>query len=368
MKRALLYFAICIFSVIANANPRLDQANQYYQQQQYQKALPLYQSLAELGSKIAQTRLAKLYMLGQGVDKDYRQAAKWLEKANAQQAPEAAFLYAKLLLNGKGVKQSVPQAVKWFKQSANAGFADAQHALSVLYVRGIGVPQDYALAAKWSEKAAQAGNAEAAYNLAKQYEAGAGVTRSESRAKYWYTQSANKGFTLSQFELGKRYLKNDTTTDGRIAEPDYAAAKKWLIQAADKQHAPAQFALARLYKDPRANMADYAAAKARYEQVMQEVYGKKNQMQYESAFFLGGMYRYGVGTEKDLVKAYVYFQLAKETVAEAATIAGPAKIGRNNIGAVEDNIKLIEKALSSAELVQAKTALADWRKQHQRQR
>ena len=79
---------------------------------------------AEQGNAQAQAKLASLYVLGRdGVEKDEKLAAEWMEKA------------------------------------ANQGVVDAQVVMGAFYDRGLGVVSDRDKATQWYEKAAAKGHA-----------------------------------------------------------------------------------------------------------------------------------------------------------------------------------------------------------------
>lgn len=78
---------------------------------------------AEQGNAKAQAKLGALYLLGrEGVEKDEKLAAEWMEKA------------------------------------ANQGIVDAQVVMGALYDRGLGVVSDRDKASQWYEKAAAKGH------------------------------------------------------------------------------------------------------------------------------------------------------------------------------------------------------------------
>lgn len=78
---------------------------------------------AEQGNAMAQAKLASLYLLGRdGVEKDEKLAAEWMEKA------------------------------------ANQGIVDAQVVMGAFYDRGLGVVGDRDKATQWYEKAAAKGH------------------------------------------------------------------------------------------------------------------------------------------------------------------------------------------------------------------
>lgn len=88
-------------------------------------------SRAHDGDARAQLRVGLLYLRGEGVPQDYREARFWIEKA------------------------------------ARQGLADAQTRLGTLYRDGTGSAPDPELARQWLEKAAGQGHAEAQIRLAR---------------------------------------------------------------------------------------------------------------------------------------------------------------------------------------------------------
>jgi hypothetical protein len=79
--------------------------------------------LAERGDAQAQAKLASQYLLGRdGIEKDEKKAAEWMEKA------------------------------------ANQGLIDAQVAIAAMYDRGLGVTADRDKSTHWYEKAAAQGH------------------------------------------------------------------------------------------------------------------------------------------------------------------------------------------------------------------
>jgi TPR repeat protein len=58
-----------------------------------------------------------------------------------------------LYYKGEGVTRDYAEAAKWYRKAANQGDADAQTILGSMYGEGKGVPMWYSLAAAQSEKA-----------------------------------------------------------------------------------------------------------------------------------------------------------------------------------------------------------------------
>ena len=67
------------------------------------------------------TWLAVMYIEGTGVVKDYPQACKLLEKAAAQQLPEAMGMLAQNVASGRGTEQSWMRARELYKRAVQLG-------------------------------------------------------------------------------------------------------------------------------------------------------------------------------------------------------------------------------------------------------
>ncbi|MDO9914553.1 sel1 repeat family protein, partial [Glaesserella parasuis] len=89
LSTLLLSFAIAGNVYAETAAEKFNSAVQYYKQQNYQAAFPMFKELAEQGIALAQFNLGLMYSKGRGVNQDYHQAVKWYQKA-AEQGEAAA--------------------------------------------------------------------------------------------------------------------------------------------------------------------------------------------------------------------------------------------------------------------------------------
>ena len=80
--------------------------------------------------------------------------------------PESQNRLADMYHSGEGVEQDYKEAAKWYEKAAFQGHAEAQDSLAVMYSKGLGLEQNYEKAAEWYEKAAKQGIPRAQYNLA----------------------------------------------------------------------------------------------------------------------------------------------------------------------------------------------------------
>ena len=84
MRRIVLAICIIVSAFSLSAQDTLEQAIQYYDNKEYDKAVPMFQRLAQGGDARAQNNLGVCYEEGQGVAQDYTQAVYWYRKSAEQ--------------------------------------------------------------------------------------------------------------------------------------------------------------------------------------------------------------------------------------------------------------------------------------------
>jgi hypothetical protein len=153
-----------------------------------EKHLAWYAKASKLGKTKAQLALAKLYLRGKGVDRDFAKAAALFRDAAARgRDPDAQYALAVMLERGMGTVKNQREALNWYRRAAKTGHSRALLNLGFAYVRGVGVPQDYKKAREYFELAAAKNLAEAQYNLGLIYEHGLGIKKDVPMAFKWYS-------------------------------------------------------------------------------------------------------------------------------------------------------------------------------------
>jgi hypothetical protein len=150
-------------------------------------------NLAKQGNADAQNRLGRMYYDGEGVAKNYEEAARWLRQAAQQGLASAQFDLGDMYCDGLGVDKDYAQAVSWIRKAAEQGLPVAQNHLGTMYDEGLGVAQSYEESVKWYRKAAEQGDADGQYNLGCMYESGHGVILDYDEAIKWYQLAAENG-------------------------------------------------------------------------------------------------------------------------------------------------------------------------------
>ena len=72
--------------------------------------------------------------------------------------------------DGEGVKRDYNQAAHWYQLAAKQGVAIAQHSLAEMYHYGIGLPQNHDEALKWYRLAAEKRYVLSEFALGEMYE------------------------------------------------------------------------------------------------------------------------------------------------------------------------------------------------------
>jgi uncharacterized protein len=191
--------AILTASIVCPSSARagLDEAKAAYLRKDYVTAAKELRPLAEKGNVRAQTTLGWMYSEGLGVEKDYKEAMKWLLKAAAVDgSPDAAKAQHNLGVmyeNGLGVAIDSTRSAYWYQKGAQNGDASAQCNLGTLYLEGKGVERNYSQAVQWLTKAAEQGDTEAYANLGKVYFEGLGVQKNWALSYFFLYMAANYG-------------------------------------------------------------------------------------------------------------------------------------------------------------------------------
>lgn len=103
------------------AEPSFEAAKAAYERGNFATAARLSKPLAEKGDALSQIALGFLYFSGQGMPKDYVEAALWYRKAADQGNASGQHSLGKMYAAGLGVKHDVVLAYKWFNLAVKNG-------------------------------------------------------------------------------------------------------------------------------------------------------------------------------------------------------------------------------------------------------
>ena len=216
--------------VAGSGNQELDRQGDTSEQSVILTPLQKLTTLASSGNARAQHDLGLKYIEGNGVARDTKLGAGWLEKSANSGMPNAQYHIGALYQKGRGVSSSMESAFQWYLKAARQGHVEAQYSLGTLYVEGKGTKRNYEEAERWFTRASTAGFAEAHYSLGMIHENGWGVERDQRRAAGYYRSalaagSARAAGKLTRLEPALKELSasNNTAlleTDVTPAGPD----------------------------------------------------------------------------------------------------------------------------------------------------
>lgn len=134
--------------------------------------------------------LAYLYHRGDGVPKDLAEARRlyiMADKVDNTPWNNSAKTLGEMYLNGEGVDMDGRQAVMWFKRAALRGDRESAYTLGEIYNHGLaGVEKDHTEAFRWYLAAGADEYLQAMLQVAHMYEIGEGTERNILEAVSWY--------------------------------------------------------------------------------------------------------------------------------------------------------------------------------------
>ncbi len=234
------------------------------------------QAAARKGSADAQGDLARMYVNGWGLARNYTEGLKWARKAAEQGNAAGQNSLGYLYHLGHGVTKSDTAAVTWYRKAAEQGFAVAQYNLGVKYLHGDGVVKSDTEAVAWFRKAAEQGHARGQTALGQMYRKGDGVAKSDTEAVVWYRKAAEQGDAVAQTNLGWLYQNGDG-----VAKSD-AEAVAWYRKAAEQGLAGAQTNLGTMYQNGKGVAKSDAEAVVWYRKAAEQ--GDANAIQHLKDF------------------------------------------------------------------------------------
>jgi TPR repeat protein/ubiquitin-protein ligase len=126
-------------------------------------------------------------------EQNHNEAVEWLRKAAAQGDTIAQCNLADCYRRGEGVHKDTAQAFKWYQRSAEGGQVSGIYQLGVCYGEGLGVAKDAVPAVKCYRRAAEGRMPEAEHRLALCYHKGEGVQKDSEAAVRWLDGFARRG-------------------------------------------------------------------------------------------------------------------------------------------------------------------------------
>jgi drug/metabolite transporter (DMT)-like permease len=170
----------------AAQDERITEVLLLYATARYEEALPKLLVLGEEGDLVAQTRLGEMYLRGEGVAIDHRQALRWLTLAAQQNSPEALMDLAAMHRDGLGTRKDNRAALFWLERAADLDVSEAYGAIGELYLTGGDEQPNYAAAIVWFTRGAEKYDPDSFFALGVCHLLGLGVERNDVAAMMWF--------------------------------------------------------------------------------------------------------------------------------------------------------------------------------------
>lgn len=141
------------------------------------------------GDARAQLTVGLLYLKGEGVPQDNREARFWIEKAARQGLDDAEARLGTLYLEGLGAAPDLSQAKAWLEKAAARGHAEAQTGLAKLLLSENPGEENLEKARHWLKQASRQGHHEARRLLSGLSDIEAGLKTDAARLRAWLTET-----------------------------------------------------------------------------------------------------------------------------------------------------------------------------------
>ena len=138
------------------------EAENYFNEGDYDNAFKKYEVLANQGSVDSQIFLGWMYQQGIGTNQDFNEAENWYNKAASCDSAEALFYLGKL----NAVRGDETSARKFYEDSAKHSYSPALFRLGWYYEFGKGIPKDINKALDYYTSASNLGHIFAKKHLA----------------------------------------------------------------------------------------------------------------------------------------------------------------------------------------------------------
>jgi uncharacterized protein len=205
-----------------------------------QKAFRIYNYLASKGSPEGINELAKLYLVGEGVVRNYNYALRFFKQASDLGNSAATYNLAIMYHKGQGVKQNLYKAFELYNKAIQAGNINACYGAGYLIYKGLGVKQNYAKALEYFQKGADKGNPDCEYMIAIYYLTGHDSNQDIKKGKEYLEKSMKHGHSwiedFTQYNIADSLIKiglKDTNAWSDIKSGKISNIKRTLFNNAN---------------------------------------------------------------------------------------------------------------------------------------
>ncbi len=207
-------------------------------------AITHFQKSSDLGYSHAANELGRIYISGNGVEKDEKRAVEYYTKAADNGSQYALFNLGDCYADGVGVKVDHLKALEYYKKAADKGLTRAYNRIHGAYRNGRGVKKNIPESIKWITKSANSGNYDAIIYLVRAHLFGwEGYEKSVQKAGEWAELGGRNEYSHPYAEIGEIFYSGT-----KPYKKNYIEAVKWLKKAAAfGNHVDAVFILGNIY-------------------------------------------------------------------------------------------------------------------------
>jgi len=202
----------------------------YFTEKNYSKAFLWNTKAAEEDDAHAQVNLGCMYLDGLATDRNVNFALELFEKSGKGGVSEGWMRLGMAYLNGDGIQKDYTKAAKFLLIAALAGNdsaeSDAQYFLSIMFKNGYGFKVDNKIADHWLLKAAKNDHTRAQFAMGLKCE-----KTDINEALTWHKKASERKHAMASYRLFELY---ELGIHG--IQQDHAIASKYLKKAAREGH------------------------------------------------------------------------------------------------------------------------------------
>ena len=223
-----------------------------------------------------------------------------------------AYRLGKMYFNGLGTDIDINKAIHWFSQAEKLGNTNAAYQLGKIAFEN----NDIENAIKHFQYAAQGNISNAWFDLAKIHSNESYAHYDVAKAQLCYSNALNLYITdynqnpndYIAYRLGNMYLKG-LGTDMNINQAIY-----WFSEAEKFENANAAYQLGYIYHSEKYGLQNNELASNYFRKALSSylIRFNNNQTDSELALRIGTFYQYGLGIERDIEKALLWYKKAVE--------------------------------------------------------
>ncbi|MBX9696021.1 MAG: sel1 repeat family protein [Cyanobacteria bacterium] len=314
-------------------------ARKAIRKKEYQSAIDMLNSLVARDDSDAILELAFLYLRGEGLDKDIRQAEGLLNQAADLGNVDAEYQLGVGHQYSLLVNANPAIARDFYERAAQKGHANAQYQLGCMD-RDEG---RLTAAIRWWKEAGAQGHLEACEDLVGIYSSGAdGILPDEEQFRKWLKKGADSGDILAMNRLGELYR----------SEGNYTAAFEYFQKGAKKGWSDALTNLGLAYKNGEGTVQNLHAALECFESAERKgnisaTYRKSDMIALINSWNLYLFYKDGTACKQDDAQAFVH--CARNWRLPEAKLP-LAQMSENGIGTPRNLKYALERYSEAAEL------------------